>query len=152
MRALGATFLATVFILVSSLVLVGRSKNGSAGMCPNSVSDTVSNAKMRDCYTREQARVNVEADALAQRFAKQLRNDAKDSSNGPIVANLLEKAAAGIVLSQKAWKSYRDQYGQSVEDSWTTGSGGGTAYEACMYAMGRKRVDQLRPDFGHKKQ
>jgi len=84
---------------------------------------------------------------LAQQLAEKLLSEAKDPTEGPIVNGLLEKASSGVALSQKTWKSYRDEYCGSVADSWTTGSGAGTAYERCMFQLGKARLKQLRSDF-----
>ena len=107
----------------------------------------ISNAAMRECYYREQMRVNAEADSLAAKFAAGLRSDAQNPRNGPVTNELLERAAAGIAQSQRTWKEYRDQYCMAIEYSWTTGSGAGTANEACLFNLGRQRVRELHSAF-----
>ena len=116
--------------------------------CPVAIGPNVSNVEMRECYTREQARINKEADALAIHIAATLRKDAKDKDNGPVVSNLLLKAAHEVMNSQAIWRSYRDQHCQAVMYHYTTGSGAGTAYEECLFDLGTSRVKDLRRDFG----
>jgi uncharacterized protein YecT (DUF1311 family) len=109
--------------------------------CPNN-----SEAEMRACYAKEQARVNAEADLLVTKIAAAFEKDAQDSSY-PEDRELMRKAASALVQSQKSWKEYRDQHCQAVEFSWTTGSGARTAHEGCLFLLGRQRVQGLRSDF-----
>jgi uncharacterized protein YecT (DUF1311 family) len=106
-----------------------------------------SNVEMRECYANEQARVNSEADLLANKIAAVFRKQSQDSSNGAVITQLMLKAASAVLQSQKSWKEYRDQHCSAVEFSWTTGSGAGTAHESCMFNLGRQRVEDLRADF-----
>ena len=110
--------------------------------------DKESNADMRDCYWKEQLRVNREADSLAHDIEIRLRKNAEDTpQQEKIVADLVLKAAKSLARSQGTWRSYRDQHCEAVMNSWTTGSGAGTAYEACMYQIGKGRLQALRSDF-----
>jgi len=102
---------------------------------------------MRECYTREQARINKEADALAIHIAATLRKDAKEKDNGPVVSNLLLKAALEVMNSQATWRAYRDKHCRAVMYYYTTGSGAGTAYEECLFDLGTSRVKDLHRDF-----
>jgi uncharacterized protein YecT (DUF1311 family) len=108
-----------------------------------------SNRDMRECYAKEQTRVNAETDSLAGDITTELRKDVKEyeSSHDSVVADLLRKAAAAVTQSQKTWKAYRDLHCSAVEYSWTTGSGAGTAYEAFMFALGQARLRELRTSF-----
>jgi len=85
--------------------------------------------EMRECYAREQARVNLETDSLASKIANEFRKEAQDPVAKGVATDTLSKAAAAVTQSQKTWKDYRDQHCSAVEYSWTTGSGAGTAYE-----------------------
>ena len=105
---------------------------------------------MRTCYTKEQARINAEADAISREVAAKFRRDAEDPSYGPVVGTELRKAASAVTESQQMWVGYRDQHCHAVMYSYTTGSGGGTAYESCMFNLGRTRVQELRSDFNVK--
>lgn len=51
---------------------------------------------MRECYAKEQTRVNAEADSLAGDITTELRKDVKEyeSIHDSVVADLLRKAAA----------------------------------------------------------
>jgi uncharacterized protein YecT (DUF1311 family) len=102
---------------------------------------------MRQCYYREQIRVNAEADSLAARFAAKLRGDAQNRENGQVANDALERAATEIAQAQQTWKDYRDHHCMAVEYSWTTGSGAGTANEACLFNLGRQRVRELHSAF-----
>jgi len=104
--------------------------------------------EMRECYAREQARVTAEADSLADKIAAEFRKEAQDPAADGVVADTLGKAASAVTNSQTTWKAYRDQHCSAVEYSWTTGSGAGTAYEACMFELGQARLRELRSAFG----
>jgi uncharacterized protein YecT (DUF1311 family) len=105
-----------------------------------------SNMEMRECYGKEQVRVNAETDILANKIVAGLRKEAQDE--GGVVADLLRKAADAVARSQTTWKSYRDQHCSAVEYSWTTGSCAGTAHESCMFELGQARLRELRSSFG----
>jgi uncharacterized protein YecT (DUF1311 family) len=108
-----------------------------------------SNKDVRECYAKEQRRVNVETDTLASKISNKLATEAgKSESDGDsLIANLLKKAAAAVTQSQRTWKDYRDQHCIAVEYSWTSGSGAGTAYEGCMFELGQARLRELRISF-----
>jgi uncharacterized protein YecT (DUF1311 family) len=106
-----------------------------------------SNREMRECYATEQARINGKADALVEKIAADLLKDAKDPLHGASESDALRRAAATLGSSQQSWRMYRDQHCKAVEYGWTNGSGAGTAYDACMFALGEDRVHQLRSDF-----
>jgi uncharacterized protein YecT (DUF1311 family) len=108
---------------------------------------STSNVEMRECYAKEQVRANREADALAEKISTDAIQDSKDPAFKGPEADLLQKSAASLARSQKSWKAYRDQHCAAVEYSWTTGSGAGTAYEACMFHLGRARAQELKADF-----
>jgi uncharacterized protein YecT (DUF1311 family) len=116
----------------------------SADPCQNKRSSV----EERECYAREQARINAEADSLATKIAAAFRKDAQDHpDDGAVVQELTRKAASAVLQSQKSWRDYRDQYCRAVEFSYTTGSIAGTAYESCMFQLGQQRVHELRLDF-----
>jgi|SRR5579859_773460 len=106
-----------------------------------------SNREMWDCYASEQARVNAEADRLAKNIAADHLKQAMDPKYKGVVADSLRKAASSLKLSQTSWKAYREQHCKAVEYSWTTGSGAGTAYEACMFHISKARLQELKIDF-----
>jgi len=106
-----------------------------------------SNREMRDCYSREQERANAEAETLANEIVAKLRESAQDATNGPVVNAALRDAASKLLESQKSWTIYRDEHCHAVGSSWTTGSGAGAAYEACMFNLAQQRVEALRRDF-----
>ena len=113
------------------------------GPCDNKVS----NAEMRQCYAKEQARVNSEVNLLANRIASDFQKEADNPSDGPVVTDLMRKAASSLALAQDHWKDYRDEHCHAVMYTWTTGSGAGTAYEACMLDLARLRLRELRSSF-----
>jgi uncharacterized protein YecT (DUF1311 family) len=124
-------------------VLMAQVATASSDPC----SEESSNSEMRECYAREQARVNAEAERLARQIAADHLKEATDPANKGAAATCLKKAASMITASQKSWKNYRDQHCKAVLNEWTTGSGAGTAYESCMFEVGSARVKQLQADF-----
>jgi uncharacterized protein YecT (DUF1311 family) len=106
-----------------------------------------SNAETQPCYAHEQVRVNAEADLLANKIADEFRKESQDSSDGPVISQLMQKAASAVVQSQKSWKEYRDQHCNAVKFSFTTGSGAGTEHESCLFKLGQQRVQELRSYF-----
>jgi uncharacterized protein YecT (DUF1311 family) len=108
-----------------------------------------SNSELRQCYSKEQSRVNAEADELAKEMAADFRHAAKDKElgNSHISESLLRKAALEVLQSQNAWKASRDHLCNALFYSYTTGSGAGTAYEKCMYSLGRSRQRELEASF-----
>ena len=133
-----------VIALMTNLGCFGFAGAQSNHPCANKES----NREMRECYAAEQARANAQVDLLVDEIASSFRKDAQDSSYGPVVDDLLIKAASSLIESQKSWRNFRDQHCRAVEFSFTTGSGAGTAYEACMLNLAQQRVKDLRNDFG----
>ncbi|HZQ41861.1 MAG TPA: lysozyme inhibitor LprI family protein [Acidobacteriaceae bacterium] len=116
--------------------------------CPAEIGPTVSNAEIRECYTKAQIAMNKRADELVLRAAASLHESPKDKAiDGPVIVQLLENAVQKLNESQVTWRSYRDQYCDAVSFSYTTGSGSGTAMEECLYKTALLRVRQLRLDF-----
>jgi uncharacterized protein YecT (DUF1311 family) len=109
--------------------------------------DKNSNVEMRDCYSKEQARVNADVDLLASNITAHFRKLAQDPGLGPDVADLLRKAASAVTRSQETWKAYRDQHCRAVAYSWTNGSGSGTAYESCLLRLAQTRFEELHSAF-----
>lgn len=112
-----------------------------------------SNAEELVCYSKEQARINAEVEAIVGRITTELREDAEDYANAKggafdaAIGDSLRKSALTLIDSQKTWRAYRDQYCKSVEYSWDIGSGARTAHEACMFETGAARLQQLQSDF-----
>jgi uncharacterized protein YecT (DUF1311 family) len=102
---------------------------------------------MRECYSKEQVRLNAEVDLLVNKIAADLRRESDDPSDGPAVADLLRKAASSVVSSQNDWKAYSDGHCHAVMYTWTTGSGAGTACEACLFQLAQARLRELRASF-----
>jgi uncharacterized protein YecT (DUF1311 family) len=115
--------------------------------CPDG--PNVSNADMRECYSKAQTTMNKRADDLASRAAANLRgmSPKEKALYGPVVVKASEDAAAKLDQSQVAWRIYRDQYCNAISLSYTTGSGAGTAMEECLFKTALARVEQLRLDF-----
>jgi uncharacterized protein YecT (DUF1311 family) len=130
------------------LVLCNVRQTTQGGTRPDDpCGDKNSNREMRECYANEQARVNAQADALVARIASDQIKAATDPVLKGVVGDLLKKAASTLTLSQQTCKTYRDQHCEAMAYSWTNGSGAGTAYESCMFQLGKARVGQLRSDF-----
>lgn len=130
-------------LIISTIVFAGRS---SAQDDP--CKDKQSNTDVRDCYRNQQLLVNRQADSLVHKIEVRLRRDGHDvKGQGEIAASLLLKSASSLAQSQSSWKSYRDEHCKAVMYSWTIGSGAGTAYEGCMYQMGKARLQELKSDF-----
>ena len=109
-----------------------------------------SNRETRECYSREQVRVTTETDSRANKIAYGLRQEARDfEARFPrtVVGEMLRRAASAVVRSQKTWKIYSAQHCKAVEYTWTTGSGAGTAYERCMFQLGKERLGLLQSEF-----
>jgi lysozyme inhibitor LprI len=117
------------------------------GPCPDG--PNVSNAEMRECYTKAKVMTNMRADDLAARAAANLRGITPNQKAlyGPVVVQCLEDAAKQLDASQLAWHTYRDQYCNAIASDYTTGSGAGTAMEECLYTIASARVRQLLLDF-----
>lgn len=107
-----------------------------------------SNAAMYECYAREQAKVNAKADSMAYEVATKFRKQAQQSAaEGSAESEPLRKAAEAVLESQRAWRKYRDLRCEAVRYSYGSGSGSGTAYEGCLFAVGETRLKELRSDF-----
>lgn len=131
-------------LIISTIVFAGRSAAQDDDPCK----DKQSNADLRECYWKHQLALNRQADSVAHDIEVRVRRDGHDvQGQGEIAAGLLLKAADSLARSQNSWKSYRDQYCTAVMHSWTTGSGAGTVYEACMYQMGKDRLHELKSVF-----
>ena len=93
--------------------------------------------------------MNKRADDLVARAAADSRRTTPEEKAlyGPVVLELLEKAAKNLEDSQVAWHTFRDQYCNAIGLARTTGSGAGTAMEECLYTTATDRVRQLRVDF-----
>jgi len=137
-------------LAVLTLCLFGFLQSSSAGVgSTDPCRHEKSNADEGKCYAREQARVNAAADSLARKFTSQLRKAASDDAaqGDTIEADLLGKTADALANSEENWKAYRDQQCKAVWYSYTTGSGAGTAYQSCMFELGRRRIRELRLSF-----
>jgi len=84
---------------------------------------------------RHKKRVTAETDLLASKIAADFRKSAQDKDEGQVAADLMRKAADSMPESQTAWKIYREKHCQTVEYTWTTGSGAGTAHEICLFVL-----------------
>jgi hypothetical protein len=93
------TFCATVICVTAATL---------ASAAEDPCRDKQSNADIRECYWKEQGRVNAEADSLANGIAMRLYKEAQDPSAAGVPAELLRKAAARVIKSQQTWKIYRD--------------------------------------------
>lgn len=108
-----------------------------------------SNAEMRNCYSKEKSAVDAEINSLVARIAADFRRDAKEfsSEDHDVVAQLLLSAASKVEHSQAAWKKYRQLHCGAIADSYTTGSGAGTADEECEFRVGTERLKELKVSF-----
>lgn len=138
--------LATLIVFFLLFTPMGTAGSTATDPCEKEVS----NMDLRICYSKEQRRINARADSLASAFSSRLRKDAADydARGDNVVADLLRKTARELSRSQQSWKAYRDQQCKAVAYSYTTGSGAGTAYEACMFQLGQDRVRELQDSFG----
>lgn len=107
-----------------------------------------SNFDMRECYTKEHAKVDAQLNSYVGKIATALAKATDKGPSATVPDDILRKAASGVTESQKSWNIYRDDYCTSVEDSYTTGSGAGTAYEECMFHLGQARLRELHRYFG----
>ena len=101
----------------------------------------------RECYTREQTRINAEADRLANSIAADMRKQAGDPVMDRAAGDLLRKGASAVLQSQGTWRSYRDQHCRAVAFSFTTGSGAGSAQESCRLQLAQARIKELNLAF-----
>jgi len=137
----------SAIVLLAFLLPSAYASQESYDLC----SDKPSNVEITACYEKEQVRVNAQADTVARKIARKWRQDAakylKDDPAGTTTSKLMRKTASAVLLSQRTWKEYRNQHCKAVSLSYTTGSGNGAGYEACMYELGVLRVQQLQRDF-----
>lgn len=108
-----------------------------------------SNVDMRECYAKQHAQVDAQLNSYVGKIATALAEATHKHQGSSVPDDILRKAASGVAESQKSWNIYRDDYCISVEDSYTTGSGAGTAYEECMFHLGQARLQELHRYFGY---
>jgi hypothetical protein len=138
-------------LLFACLTLVvacaGQSADHSAAQiqtpCPEQ-----SNAEMRQCFAAQQAQVTKRVDERVMAIASSLRDLAlqSEADGRQQDARQLRSGATQILRSQATWKSYREQYCHS-ELSWAGGSGASTAYQECLFEVGRLRLQELSREF-----
>jgi len=109
--------------------------------------DGLANAERRLCYSKALQKLNSKVELTVKDFISQFRVGAADRSESPVAAGEYLKAAATMVSSQRLWKKYREQHCQAVAHSYTTGSGAGTAYEACRFRVTQERLVELHNAF-----
>jgi uncharacterized protein YecT (DUF1311 family) len=107
-----------------------------------------SNVDMRECYTTEHAKIDGQLNSYVGKIATALAEATRKHQRSTVPNDILRKAASAVTESQKSWNVYRDDYCTSVQDSYTTGSGAGTAYEECMFHLGQARLQELHRYFG----
>jgi uncharacterized protein YecT (DUF1311 family) len=107
-----------------------------------------SNVDMRECYTTEHAKIDAQLKLYTGKIATALAEAIRKHQTWTVANDILGKTASGVAESEKSWKIYRDDYCTSVQDSYTTGSGAGTAYEECMFHLGQARLRELHRYFG----
>ena len=108
----------------------------------------LANAERRLCYSNALTRLNADVELVVKDSIGQFRRDAADfQSQSPVVADELLKAAAAMMRSQRLWKKYREQHCEALAHSYTTGSGAGTAYEACRFRLTQERLAELHRAF-----
>jgi uncharacterized protein YecT (DUF1311 family) len=108
-----------------------------------------SNFDMRECYTKEHAKVDSQLDSYLRKISAAMRKDVHKNPSWTVPNEILLKSASRVEASQKSWNAYRDDLCTSVEYSYTTGSGAGTAYEECMFHLGQARLQELHRYFGY---
>lgn len=109
---------------------------------------TQSNVDMRECYTKAHVQVEAQLNSYVRKIATALTEATHKHRSSTVPDDILRKAASRVAESQKAWNTYRADYCTSVEDSYTTGSGAGTAYEECMFHLAQARLQELHRYFG----
>jgi uncharacterized protein YecT (DUF1311 family) len=104
---------------------------------------------MRNCYSKEKSKVNAQIDSLVAKITADFRRDAEQlgRSGDDVVAQCELRAASKVEQSQAQWRKYRDRHCSAILESYTTGSGAGTAYEECEFRLGRERLKELRTSF-----
>jgi uncharacterized protein YecT (DUF1311 family) len=108
-----------------------------------------SNVEMKDCYSKENPKVNAQIDSLVARITADFRRDAKQyGGNGDyVIAQCLLKAASKVERSQASWRKYREAHCSAIDDSYTTGTGHWIAHEECELRLGKERLKELRTSF-----
>ncbi|HSE47687.1 MAG TPA: lysozyme inhibitor LprI family protein [Terriglobales bacterium] len=133
------------FFLLGSVASLGQTPTVPRDPCDQK---NFSNRDSRDCYGREQKKVNAQIDSLVESIANEWINDAqKERKYGPVVTASMRKAAASLRQSQRSWRLYRDQYCKAVKYGYDIGSGAGTAHERCLYEVANARLRQLQTNF-----
>lgn len=119
--------------------------SGQDDPCP-----PASKIEERECFSREQLRINKEVDALAIKITATLRTQANDADKNsqPNVSSALRKAALELTNSQATWKTYRDHYCRAVMYSFTNGSGSRASYDTCLFDLATSHLKDLRGYFG----
>jgi uncharacterized protein YecT (DUF1311 family) len=109
--------------------------------------DGLANAERRLCYSKALQKLNLEVELTVKDFISQFRAGGTDRRDSPVAADEYRKAATAMMSAQQLWKKYREQHCQAVAHSYTTGSGAGTAYEACRFRVTQERLAELRNAF-----
>ena len=139
------TFLAVIVILVLCCFIHSA---GAEDKSTDPCRDKNSNAETRECYTKEQLRVNAEVDSLVREIAAKYRKDARGfDKESTVVSGAMRETAFMVMQSQRTWKIYRNQHCRAVMLSLDIGSGAGTAHEQCMFELGQARLKELRTAF-----
>jgi uncharacterized protein YecT (DUF1311 family) len=103
------------------------------------------NAQVRECYSKENVRIDVEVETLASKIASRFIKDAREEDD--VIGGCLRRAASEVTQSQRSWKKYREQHCTAIFEAYTTGSGAETGYEACKFRLGQERLKELRAAF-----
>jgi uncharacterized protein YecT (DUF1311 family) len=147
-KTMAATVCAA-FVLCGLFALASDKGSTDKGTAKDPCADKdYSNSELRQCYSKEQSRVNAEVDELAKEMAADFRREAKDELyESPIESEEFRKAASEVLKSQRAWNDYRDHLCNAVAHNYTTWSGAGTAFEQCMYELGLSHQRELEAAF-----
>ena len=107
------------------------------------------NVERRNCYSTEKSEVSAQIDSLVAKITADFRRDAEQlGRRGDVVVAQCElRAASKVEQSQALWRKYRERHCSAILESYTTGSGAGTAYEECEFRLGRERLKELRTSF-----
>ena len=109
--------------------------------------DGLANAERRLCYSKALQKLNLEVELTVKDFISQFRAGGADRRDSPVAADEYRRTATAMMSAQRLWKKYREQHCQAVAHSYTTGSGAGTAYEACRFRVTQERLAELRNAF-----
>ena len=142
-RNMPSAFTASIFL---TLMFVAPAFAQQPDLCSK---QGYSNAEMRHCYSKEKSAVDAEINSLVARIAEDFRRSAKQfpGERNDVIAQCSLRAASKVEQSQAAWKKYRQLHCGAIADSYTTGSGAGTAYEECAFRVGTERLKELRASF-----